>query len=219
MKAPSFRVISQYIGLFFLLVVFPGVSWIYLQSGFNYQKKLRSELKDLGVVPDFSLLLTTGDTLTLDSLQDRVSIACFIDTREKINTPLKMQVIRDMLEQFHDQELDFLIHTANPSSDSLSVLREFAIAATLDKNHQCKFLTGSEEEIRKLAAEGYKMPDKFPLNENPYFVLTARQMSKDSTYSRIIKSYCDIRNIDEKKKLVEHAVMLMSLVDKKVKGR
>ncbi len=29
MKAPSVRVISQYIGLFFLLVVFPGVSWIY----------------------------------------------------------------------------------------------------------------------------------------------------------------------------------------------
>lgn len=220
MQAPTFRVLTQYIGLFFLLVVFPAISWIYLQNGYNYQKKLRSELKDLGTIPDFNLLLSTGDTLTLDSLQNRVAVTCFIDTKEKISTPLKMEVIRKMMEQFHDQELDFLIHTANPASDSLPVLLEFARAQQLDKLHQCKFLTGDAEAMKKLAATGYKMPDNFTLSENPYFVLSAYQMSKDSSsYSRVIKGYYDIRNLDEKKKLIEHAVMLMSWVDKKVKGR
>lgn len=220
MQAPTFRVLTQYIGLFFLLVVFPAISWIYLQNGYNYQKKLRSELKDLGTIPDFNLLLTTGDTLTLDSLQNRVAVTCFIDTKEKISTPLKMEVIRKMMEQFHDQELDFLIHTVNPKSDSVPVLLEFARAQQLDKMHQCKFLTGDAEEMRKLATTGYKMPDNFTLSENPYFVLSAYQMSKDSSsYSRVIKGYYDIRNLDEKKKLIEHAVMLMSWVDKTVKGR
>lgn len=219
MAAPSFRVLTQYIGLFLLLVVLPGISWIYLKNGYDYQKKLRSELKDLGAVPAFHLPMTTGDTLTLDSLSDKVAIACFIDTREPINTPVKMQVIRQMMQQFHDQQLDFLIHTAHPETDSLTVLRAFAVAQQLDQSHQCKFLTGSSEQMRTLATSGYRLPEGFPARENPYFVLTARQIGRDSIATRQIKGYYNITLDADKRKMIEHTVMLLGLVDSKVRGR
>jgi len=68
------RKIINYIGLFLLLVVLPGMSWVYLSSGLSYQKAKRAELRRFGAVPAFPYVLMNGDTTARRYLQESCSL-------------------------------------------------------------------------------------------------------------------------------------------------
>ena len=80
-------------------------------------------------VADFSLINQNGDTITQDNYKNKIYVADFFFTRCMTICPVMTNNLGKLQEVFkHDDVVMFLSHSVTPDIDSVSVLKEYAIA-------------------------------------------------------------------------------------------
>ncbi|MFM9944573.1 MAG: SCO family protein, partial [Bacteroidia bacterium] len=108
------------------------------------------------VVPNFSFISQSGDTITQKNFENKIYVANFFfatcpDVCPKMNRNLHL-----VYEKFKkDPKIKFISHTVHPEHDSVEVLAEYAKKLKVD-NTKWYFVTGRKKEIYEIAAEGYK---------------------------------------------------------------
>lgn len=113
----------------------------------------------LGKLPEFSLINSRGETITLADFQGKVWAADFIFTTCAGPCPI-------MTNQMNSIHIDFLKNDAvrqvsisvNPDYDTPEVLSEYADRYNAD-TEKWQFLTGNYEDIQSLILNGFKMGD------------------------------------------------------------
>lgn len=106
-------------------------------------------------VADFSLINQNGDTITQDHYKDKIYVADFFFTRCLTICPVMTNNIGKLQEVFkNDDDVMFLSHSVTPDIDSVSVLKEYAIAkGVIDA--KWNITTGSKKHIYELARKSY----------------------------------------------------------------
>ena len=106
-------------------------------------------------VADFSLINQNGDTITQDNYKDKIYVADFFFTRCMTICPVMTNNIGKLQEVFkNDDDVMFLSHSVTPDIDSVSVLKEYAIAkGVIDA--KWNITTGSKKHIYELARKSY----------------------------------------------------------------
>lgn len=106
-------------------------------------------------VADFSLINQNGDTITQDNYKNKIYVADFFFTRCMTICPVMTNNIGKLQEVFkHDDDVMFLSHSVTPDIDSVSVLKEYAIAkGVIDA--KWNITTGSKKHIYELARKSY----------------------------------------------------------------
>ncbi len=127
-------------------------------------------------VVDFALTERSGAAVRKADLLGRVWLADFIFTRCSGPCPTmtrRMGEIQDRLPASEDFRL--VTVSVDPAHDTPEVLRAHALAAGADPRRWL-FLTGAEEEIRRLLRDGMKlMSGEDLLNHSVKFVLVDRR--------------------------------------------
>jgi protein SCO1 len=107
------------------------------------------------VIPSFSLINQDGKTFTDKDLEGKIYVADFFFVTCKTICPkmtASLFVVQDKLK--HIKDFAILSHTVDPESDSVPVLKDYAM-----KVHAMpgvwNFVTGNKKEIYDLARYGY----------------------------------------------------------------
>ncbi len=211
--------IIQFLGLILMLVVFPAGSWFYLQSGLDYQRGARAELRDYGQLKDFQFTNQKGKTFNADELKGKISVVALVPETEPEQFNIINNVNKLNLQFQKRKEIQFLLHLFSKEKLDPIALKSFAEKHDITDDFHCKILNGAPEEIQTIFRTYYKWPTKsnvedlaetwqvdgsFPIektNEYPYFVLL------DTLGT--IRNYYDARNGTAIKRLVEHLAIIM----------
>jgi protein SCO1/2 len=115
-------------------------------------------------VPDFKLVSHFGDTVTHESIGNRIYIANFFfarckDVCPKMNSKVatvyaKCQELAKQKKEYGD--ILFISHSVDPENDSVAVLANYAANMGV-KNRNWLFVTGTKEDMFK-AGMGYLLP-------------------------------------------------------------
>lgn len=113
------------------------------------------EIQSGHTVSQFRLVDQHGDTITREDLEGKITVVNFFFTSCQGICPEMNGKISQVVEDFEGQEkVQFFSHTVDPSYDTVEVLRNYAerFPATEEQWH---FLTGSKDEIYRLARRSY----------------------------------------------------------------
>jgi protein SCO1/2 len=154
-----------------ILILFPCLGYILLQSGKNHFVTLPylgpSEVVESIIdgevisdtlyhkIPDFSFINQLGDTVTQDDFKGKIYVADFFFVscpticKEMVKNMGKIQ------KEFSSrQQVKLISHTVNPEADSVSVLKEYGEKHEANPN-QWSLVTGKKKDIYQIAREGY----------------------------------------------------------------
>jgi protein SCO1/2 len=156
-------------GILVLVLVLPVFFYMFLRTYGNNNYKLNvitpesydaatGEVYKIERVPDFKLQTQDGSYLTRQDLDGKIYVANFIFTRCKGICPkmtTQMSRVQEYVKDMEDVRL--VSHTVDPEHDSSAVLNDYAsmYGAIPGKWY---FLTGTKEELYKLAYRGYSLP-------------------------------------------------------------
>lgn len=112
-------------------------------------------------LPDFSLTERSGQSVTLQTLRGKVSIAAFIFTRCQGPCPMMTSQMAELQKSLGTHarwpDLRLLSFTVDPDFDTPARLTEYAGWAQADPEHWL-FLTGTREYVWNLVRHGFKLP-------------------------------------------------------------
>ena len=184
-----------------ILVIFPLLSWLNLQNGVNKRKEIKAELKNLGKLPDFSLVNQYGESITKAQFQGNVSIVNFLSTEGK-GAKTSLESLKK-LEQFNKiDSLRFWIVTTNPQADSAKALLQFAQNQGIKDFGKYNLLTGTPEEIKKFT-DTYGFEATVSLANSSQFALLDT--------SCMIRNRYDGSKSEDMGRLVRHAAFVYPL--------
>ncbi|MCB0607286.1 MAG: hypothetical protein H6562_08100 [Lewinellaceae bacterium] len=191
------------VGVFLLLVVFPAVSWYYLDLGKNRRMDQLSQLKDIGPVPVFSWPANGSGPLKKEMISGKMLIACILPTGDqKLLADFGAQ-LSELHEQFDERnDLLFPIYVPHaPEGDSS--LTAFAGKYGLKDPEQVFFIPVPADSVSAVA-EAWK----FPLNgiqpdHSPYLALC--------DVKGMIRRFFDLKKPDEIGQLAEVTAMILPL--------
>lgn len=188
--------------LLLLLVVFPLVSWFYLQQGLDYRISALEQLKDHGKAPAFELVNYKLDTLRRDDLEGNVVVTSFINLENDTLAALYGEKLSKLHHQFDERpDLLFLQHLLGKDT-SAERLNAFEINYELTDESQVYFLIDGKPSVQQLAQEGYSLPlEGTDLMDNPYMALLDTMGT--------IRRYYDVRDEEEIKQLVAHIALIL----------
>lgn len=199
--------------LAFFIVFMPLGSWYYLQSGFNYNKELMSELKNYGRIPSFAMLTQNGDTLTDVDLRGKFTVANFYTDQD---AAVSMTYAKSLLSQFKTQkDLYFLFHSLSPTIQNDSILKVVAEKEELlDKR---AFLLSDDEGQLLRLMDTYKIPLLDERTESDSITFQSGGNNLPETYpyfvlidtSLMIRNYYDIRDEASMNRFVEHLAVIL----------
>ncbi len=150
---------------------------LFLSLGFYalfHPKRVGPSLPVLRRVLPFSLVDSSGKTVTREDLKGKVWVADFIYTSCPGPCPaetLRMKEIQDLVTNLPDVRL--VSFSVDPGTDTPEVLRRYAEAHGADPS-KWLFLTGTVKEIWLLASESFAFavgenPPNRPAEEGPVF--------------------------------------------------
>lgn len=186
------RNIVQIIALLLLLVVLPGLSWLYLSRGLDYRKATIEELKEYGKIPPFPYLLMQGDSLDARFLGGKLLVAYAYPPDAEAASGRVLEELQKIHHQFNErQDVLFLMLGAREDSARLLSAMEryklqdpgqvFPVIATQDAGGD--FGIGAQDNRATLVAIA------------------------DS--SGTIRQYYDFEDGNRVRRLVEHIALLM----------
>ena len=177
-----------------MLVLVPGGSWYYLQSGYKRFQKSMGELKDYGSIPTFNLVDHKGKQIRSSDLQDKLSVFAFVKEGDE-KVPDLMKDIALMSKQFEERKDALFILPVFSNSDDIEDVKSFADKYGLGEEAQCHFLTGPADAISKLAGEGFKVPDLgSKKSKEDSYQLGSKNGVQDYPYLVLIDAKGKIRN-------------------------
>jgi len=103
----------------------------------------------------FAFINQDGKNITEKNFEHKIYVADFFFTTCPTICPIMKKQMLRIQKQFRDNEnILFLSHTIDPDHDSVSVLKDYAERIGADTK-QWMFVTGSKDEIYKIANEDY----------------------------------------------------------------
>jgi protein SCO1 len=106
-------------------------------------------------IADFKLVNQNGDTITQDYYNDKIYIADFFFTTCLTICPVMTDHMIQIQEEIkNDPEVLLLSHTVFPVSDSVPVLKEYALEKGVIDN-KWNLVTGNKKHIYDLARKSY----------------------------------------------------------------
>jgi protein SCO1 len=114
-------------------------------------------LEPFGTVPDFALLERSGKSVRLGDLRGSVWVADFIYTTCRDTCPMQTAEMAKLQEELKQKMAVRLVSIAvDPEKDTPDVLSHYADRYKADANRWF-FLTGGQEDIRRLVQEGFRL--------------------------------------------------------------
>ncbi len=120
-------------------------------------KHVKTELPELGLVPEFQFQGQNGNAFSSESLKNKIWVAGFIFTRCKGPCPLissKMAELKKRLS--YSDRLALVSFSVDPEHDTPEKLAAYAEKFRRDGKPQWHFLTGAKEKIYELAVKAFK---------------------------------------------------------------
>lgn len=128
--------------LFFLLGVFPVLSYVYMKAGFDYQVDARAELKQLGTVMNLPDTTIFGDTLVGAKLGKQISLLSYFDPADQNTIDLSGKYFSEIYDQFNDVDW-FRIELLVPS-ESTNALMDYRLNYQMEDPQQIFFYQTNE---------------------------------------------------------------------------
>ncbi len=167
-----------------ILFLLPFVSWYYLQSGLNWRKKAQEIMNGTEVFPVGEYQMADGRKLTPDSLDNHVTLVCFLPCGSQKTEQL--EVLDALYEQFKEtNKAAYVLLDSCQAVSQLSATRTYKswfIIPCQDTMDLCRTL-------------------KLNWARDKPFALVDRK--------GVIRSYYGIATADEKRTLVEHMSLLL----------
>ena len=210
----------QLFGVLTILILFPLLSWYYLQQGLNYQRSTRAELSDYGKLAPFRYTNLKGQEFNLDSLEGQMAVLSFIGENDTDNnTMLKL------LQQLHDQfgksdNLQFLAMPLLKEKASPQYLKDLSSEYNLTDPVQHHFLSGRVLSIREWVGSEIKIPKEKIVKEEegtPLWILEKDLSNEMTEYpyfvlvdtAKTIRNYYNYKDYKEVKKMVEQIAIIL----------
>ncbi|GAB3989185.1 hypothetical protein GCM10028807_13540 [Spirosoma daeguense] len=106
-------------------------------------------------IPDFKFISQYGDTVSANTLANKIYVADFFFTNCPTICPKMKVQLKRVYEKFKgNQNVMLLSHTIDPAHDSVSVLKQFAQDLGVT-DHQWLFVTGDREKIYDIGQTSY----------------------------------------------------------------
>ncbi len=161
---------------FLLFQIIAILICISLYVGYRLQQPQKKTLPVLGSVAAFTLNNSDGFETSLTDLKGKIWVGNLMFTTCGSICPMmtkNMNILHRSFREYND--VRFVSISVNPENDTPDTLKKYAQKYRIDTNHWF-FLTGSREDITKLAVESFKLGDmKEPIFHSSYFVLVDRQ--------------------------------------------
>lgn len=118
-------------------------------------EKNNSQYQSIHQIPAFSFKNQEGDIITNKSIAGKIYVANFFFTSCRGICPKMTSHMYLLQEAFkEDTTILFLSHSVTPESDSVSVLKKYALEHKVNRK-QWHLLTGSKKELYDLAKKQY----------------------------------------------------------------
>jgi hypothetical protein len=189
----------QITGLLMFTIIFPLVSWYYLQQGYNYRLQSLQELQDLGKVTNYQAINQKGDTLQSDNLRGNVLVAGFYPQEEELRTLMKerLTILHDQFDKRND--VRFLVHVPAGSGSPEMVADELEI----EDPEQWQVLAVSFSDWKQFAKTAYHWPlDSLTNTYDPGLLAL-------TDTAGVVKNYYHLQENAEMGRLVEHITIVM----------
>lgn len=158
-------------------------------------------------VPDFRLTSQTGQTITLQQLQNKVFVANFIFTScQGVCKKMSSQMTRVQQAFQQEPKVKLVSFSVDPERDSVAALQQYA-ARYGANNSQWLFLTGPKKEIYKLAIEGFKLPVMEAPSVIPDFIHSEKFVLVDA--KRHVRGIYDGTSEDDVDRLITEIKILL----------
>lgn len=192
------RKIINVIGLFFLLVVLPAMSWVYLSQGLAYQKAKRAELRAYGTIPPFPYRLLNGDSIGETELGGKLLMVFDVSDASASTTEAIFGELEKIHRQFDERE-DVLFLLRADKKDSLLMEQLLTRYKLVDPGQVYTILRRAGEEPGSgLGLKGSKMATQVVVADS----------------SGLIRQYYDFTDGNRVRRSVEHIAMLMPFRDR-----
>lgn len=190
------RNIINVIGLFFLLVVLPAMSWVYLSKGLSYQKAKRAELREYGKMPPFPYILLNGDSIGALELKGRLLMVFDAVDGVDASTEVVFQELEKIHRQFDERkDVIFLLQAAQKDSMLLEqLLKRYKLADP-----------GQVYTVAGRPGAGFVKGTKDGRNAGLVAIADS---------SGVIRQYYDFLDGNRVRRSVEHIAMLMPFRDR-----
>jgi hypothetical protein len=185
-----------------LLIVFPAVSWYYLNSGLQYRRAAMEELDDYGTFPNAPWTLADGSAISPAFLHGKMILANVLPVEDQELYQQFGRTIQKLHDQFDERnELAFLALVPGDSAQVYERAEAFRNAFELSDNAQIFFLTVGKEKLGDIRSRILQPQEG--VNEDALFLL--------ADTSATIRRYYDVREEADIKRLVEHIALLLPL--------
>ena len=116
-------------------------------------------LQPLGVAPPFSLTDSRNQVFSHEDLKGKIWVADFFFSTCAGPCPLMSANMKTLQDRFRGRaDLRLVSFSVNPVYDTPKILEQYAAKLKAD-TRRWHFLTGSEEDILRISAEGFKLGD------------------------------------------------------------
>ncbi|MGI2107504.1 SCO family protein [Shewanella frigidimarina] len=113
------------------------------------------ELADFHQVPEFSFTDQQGESVTLDTVKDKIYVASFFFTScPGICPRMRSQLSKVQNEFLNDDDVIIISHSIQPGNDTVEVLQQYAQKNGI-KAQKWHLVTGEREQIYALARNAY----------------------------------------------------------------
>jgi protein SCO1/2 len=140
-------------------IIYGIVAVILTATYFIKESKTTIRLPVIGKIPAFSFIDSHGDEINRRNLDGKVWVADFIFTTCTMACPVMTGNMNIVHKEFrNNNDVRIVSISVYPEYDTPEVLAEYASRydANTDRWH---FLTGPEEDVKKLIKNGFKMGD------------------------------------------------------------
>lgn len=190
MEEPKKKPITQHIMLFFVFVILPFGSFLYLKYGLNYYIDRLEELGDLGQAPEFRLANQEGDTISLKDLKGKMSVVGYFSSDCGVPCDSFSQAFSRIQAAFPD---NYRINLLTYFSDSSNV----RLVDNKEMGSKWHWLQGEKVALDTMFSSAYNM--NLVDGYSNQFALV------DSSYT--IRRLYDAMDINEINRLVVHLAM------------
>ncbi|MCB0634458.1 MAG: hypothetical protein R2824_32750 [Saprospiraceae bacterium] len=200
--AKSSRTIFQFGALVMLLIVFPAVSWYYLNSGLQYRKAAMEELDDYGTFPNAPWTFADGSVISPSFLQGKMILAHVLPAAGQELDEQFGHTLQKLHHQFDERnELVFLSLVPGDSAQVAQRAEQFKTTYSLNDGAQIFFLQVGKDKLEDIRSR--ILQPREDIDQDVLFLLTDT--------SATIRRYYDVREESEIKRLVEHIALLLPL--------
>jgi len=166
-----------------------------------------SKYKNIHTIPDFSFVNQEGILVSNETFKEKIYIADFFFVRCPGICPMLTKNMSILQEEFKDDSNVLLLsHTVMPVSDSVPVLKEYALNHHIDSK-KWHLVTGDKDEIYTIARTGYFADEDFVKTQDENAFIHTENFVLIDTKGRIRGVYNGTLPL-EVKRLIKHIEML-----------